>query len=35
VVTSATITITGNWGVTALSASDLLIATSKGWVVVQ
>jgi surface protein len=35
VVVSATITITGNWGVTALSASDLLIATSKGWVVVQ
>jgi surface protein len=35
VVTSATITITGNWGVTALSAADLLIATSKGWVVVQ
>jgi surface protein len=35
VVTSATITITGNWGVTALSASDLLIATSKGWVVIQ
>jgi hypothetical protein len=35
VVLSATITITGNWGVTALSAADLLIATSKGWVVVQ
>jgi hypothetical protein len=35
VVVSATITITGNWGVTALSAADLLIATSKGWVVVQ
>jgi surface protein len=30
-----TITITGNWGVTALSAADLLIATSKGWVVIQ
>jgi surface protein len=30
-----TITITGNWGVTALIAADLLIATSKGWVVVQ
>jgi len=30
-----TITITGNWGVTALSAADLLIATNKGWVVVQ
>jgi surface protein len=35
VVVSATITITNNWGVTALSASDLLIATSKGWVVIQ
>jgi surface protein len=35
VVASATITITGNWGVTALSAADLLIATSKGWTVVQ
>jgi hypothetical protein len=35
VVVSATITITGNWGVTALSAADLLIATSKGWVVIQ
>ena len=34
-VTSATITITGNWGVTALSAADLLIATSKGWTVIQ
>ncbi len=33
--TSATITITGNWGVTALSAGDLLIATSKNWVVIQ
>ena len=33
--TSATITITGNWGVTALSAGDLLIATNKNWVVVQ
>jgi surface protein len=28
-----TITITGNWGVTALSAADLLIATNKGWTV--
>jgi surface protein len=35
VVASATITITGNWGVTALSAADLLIATSKGWTVTQ
>jgi len=33
--TSATITITGNWGVTALSAGDLLIATNKNWVVIQ
>jgi surface protein len=31
--TSATITITGNWGVTALSASDLLIATNKNWTI--
>lgn len=31
--TSATITITGNWGVTALSAADLLIATNKNWVI--
>jgi surface protein len=35
VVASATITITNNWGVTALSAADLLIATSKGWTVIQ
>jgi surface protein len=35
VVVLATITITGNWGVTALSAADLLIATSKGWTVIQ
>jgi hypothetical protein len=35
VVVSATITITGNWGVTALSAADLLIATSKVWTVIQ
>jgi surface protein len=31
--TSATITITGNWGVGALSAADLAIATNKNWVV--
>jgi len=31
--TSATITITGNWGVTALSSGDLLTATNKNWVV--
>jgi hypothetical protein len=31
--TSATITITGNWGVASLTAGDLLIATSKNWVV--
>jgi hypothetical protein len=31
--TSATITITGNWGVADLTAGDLLIATSKNWVV--
>jgi hypothetical protein len=29
--TSATITITGNWGVASLTAGDLLIATSKNW----
>jgi surface protein len=33
--TSATITITGNWGVTALSSEDLLIATNKNWTVIQ
>jgi Flp pilus assembly protein TadG len=33
--TPATITITGNWGVTALSAGDLLTATNKNWVVIQ
>jgi len=33
--TSATITITGNWGVTALSSADLLIATNKNWTVIQ
>lgn len=32
--TSATITITGNWGVADLTAADLLIATNKNWVVV-
>ena len=31
--TSQTITITGNWGVSALSAGDLAIATGKNWVV--
>ncbi|MCT4580847.1 MAG: leucine-rich repeat protein [Flavobacteriales bacterium] len=32
---SATITITGNIGVSNLTASDLLIATNKGWTVTQ
>ena len=32
--TSATITITGNWGASALTVSDRLIATSKNWVIV-
>lgn len=32
--TSATITITGNWGASALTAADRLIATSKNWVIV-
>jgi hypothetical protein len=35
VTTAQTITITNNWGVTALSAADLLIATNKGWTVTQ
>ncbi len=32
-VTSATITITGNWGAADLSASDRDIATNKGWTI--
>jgi len=32
--TSATITISGNWGASALTAADRLIATSKNWVIV-
>ena len=31
--TSATIDITGNWGASALTASDRLIATNKNWVI--
>jgi len=31
--TSQTITISGNWGVSALSAGDLAIATGKNWTV--
>ena len=31
--TSATIDITGNWGASALSASDRLIATNKNWII--
>ena len=31
--TSATIDITGNWGASALSASDRLIATNKNYVI--
>ena len=31
--TSATIDITGNWGSSALTASDRLIATNKNWVI--
>lgn len=32
-VTSTTITITGNWGASLLTADDRLIATSKGWTI--
>lgn len=32
--TSATITISGNWGASALTAGERLIATSKNWVIV-
>lgn len=32
--TGQTITITGNWGVSALTAADRLIATNKGWTIV-
>jgi hypothetical protein len=32
--TSATITITGNWGASALTVGERLIATSKNWVIV-
>ena len=31
--TSATIDITGNWGASALTASDRLIATGKNWII--
>lgn len=31
--TSATIDITGNWGASALTAADRLIATNKNWVI--
>jgi len=31
--TSANIDITGNWGASALSAADRLIATNKNWVI--
>jgi hypothetical protein len=30
---SATINVSGNWGVADLSAADLAIATDKGWTV--
>ena len=33
--TTATLTITGNIGVASLTATDLLIATNKGWTIVQ
>jgi surface protein len=32
--TSATITITGNWGANALTAAERLIATNKNWTIV-
>ena len=31
--TSATIDITGNWGATALTSTDRLIATNKNWII--
>ena len=31
--TSATIDITGNWGSSALTSADRLIATNKNWVI--
>jgi surface protein len=31
--TSATIDITGNWGASALTSADRLIATNKNWVI--
>lgn len=35
VAVGQTITVTGNWGSANLTAGDLLIATAKGWTVVQ
>ena len=32
--TSATLTISGNWGASALTAGERLIATNKNWVLV-
>ena len=32
---AATITITGNWGIADLTAADRLIATNKGWTIVE
>jgi len=32
--TGQTITISGNWGASLLTASDRLIATNKGWTIV-
>ena len=34
-VTGQSITVTGNWGAPSLTADDLLIATSKGWTVIN
>jgi len=34
-VTGKTITITGNWGIAALSAADRAIATGKGWTIAE
>ena len=34
-VTGKTITITGNWGIAALSAEDRAIATDKGWTIAE
>jgi surface protein len=34
-VTGKTITVTGNWGIAALTADDRAIATAKGWTIAE